>query len=261
MSVAVPKTLHAALAENETDFVLLMEDLAPARAVDQMDGCTAEDASGVIVEIAALHAAKWRDSTLAKLDWLQGPSGVYNHVIDNFGDVIRDFPSLAGDLVSDSDIAVASEIVRHAAKWKQVLSDRQCLWHTDIRSDNVLFDVNDGARPTVILDWQGLGFGPGTLDVSLFLATSMSVEDRRANERDLMRLYHSEMEGHGVDEYSWEETWDAYRLNAVHGLQVGFFGLGAVKRTPRGDEMWRVWIERAAQQVRDLGSISLLANL
>ncbi len=39
------------------------------------------------------------------------------------------------------------------------------------------------------------------------------------------------------------------------------FGLGAVKRSVRGDEMWRVWIERTCAQVRDLDSYSALAAL
>lgn len=46
---------------------------------------------------------------------------------------------------------------------------------------------------------------------------------------------------------------------AIHGLQVGVFGLGAVKRSARGDEMWRIWIERTAAHTRDLDSFAALA--
>jgi hypothetical protein len=126
--------------------------------------------------------------------------------------------------------------------------------------DNVLFDAQDGARPAVLLDWQGVGSGRGTIDLAYFLATSLTTQDRRAHERDLVRHYHEALVGHGVSGYGADECWDDYRVHAIHGLQVGVFGLGAVKRTPRGDEMWRVWIERSAAHTRDLDSFAVLAG-
>jgi hypothetical protein len=61
-----------------------------------------------------------------------------------------------------------------------------------------------------------------------------------------------------VRDYSAAQCWDDYRVHAIHGLQVGVFGLGAVKRTQRGDRMWKIWIERTAAQVRDLDSYAVL---
>lgn len=260
LPVSVPTPIYAAMAENETDFVLLMEDLGPARTVDQLVGCNADEMALVMEQTAALHAARWRDRELPRLDWLQGPVNIFNYVTDNFADVVRKFPELCGDLVPGSDLAEAATLTQHTDTWKRVLNDRQCLWHSDIRADNLMFDAQDGARPVMVLDWQGLGFGRGTLDVALCLGTSMTIEDRRAHERDLVAHYHEALVGYGVDEYNVETCWDDYRMHAVHGLQVGVFGLGAVKRTTRGDEMWRVWIERTAAQVRDLESYAVLAK-
>jgi len=42
------------------------------------------------------------------------------------------------------------------------------------------------------------------------------------------------------------------------GGRWGVFGLGAVKRTARGDRMWKTWIERTAAQVRDLDIYAVL---
>jgi hypothetical protein len=66
---------------------------------------------------------------------------------------------------------------------------------------------------------------------------------------------------HGVTDFSEAECWDEYRLLAIHPLQTGVFGLGAVKRSDRGDRMWRNWIERSAIMTRDLDSFALLADL
>lgn len=260
LSTAVPVAVHAALADNETDFVLLMEDLAPARQVDQLIGCTAEDSAQVLEQAARYHAESWHDAALAKLHWLKGPTDIFTQVTDGFAQVVKTFPELCGDLVPESDLAEAARLVEHAEAWKAMLSEPQCLWHSDLRADNVLFDTQNGATPVVILDWQGLGFGRGTIDAALWLGTSMPIEERRKHERALIAHYHESLLRHGVTGYSAEQCWNDYRINAIHGLQIGVFGLGAVKRTPRGDRMWKHWIETAAAQVRDLQSFELLAR-
>ncbi|HEY9413486.1 MAG TPA: phosphotransferase [Pseudonocardia sp.] len=260
LSVSTPTPIYAALADNQADFVLIMEDLSPARTVDQLIGCTADEAALVLEETAALHAGSWRDPRLAGLDWLTGPSTLFAHVTDNLAPLVASYPELYGDLVPDSDLDVARGLIPHADAWKRILADQQCLWHSDIRADNVLFDVQGGARPVALLDWQGLGYGRGTLDVAAFLGISMTTDDRRTHERDLVAVYQRALAAGGVDEYTAESCWNDYRVQAVQALTVGVFGLGAVKRTVRGDQMWQVWIERTAAHVRDLDSYSLLAG-
>jgi aminoglycoside phosphotransferase (APT) family kinase protein len=259
LPMSVPSAVHAHLADNGTDFVLLMEDLAPARQVDQLVGCNADESARVLEQAAALHAASWHDAALARTDWLKGPVGIFTHVTDSFGQVLKTFPELCGDLVPDTDLREAAKLLDHSAAWKRVFSDPQCLWHSDLRADNVLFDATNGTRPVVVLDWQGLGFGRGTIDVAYWLGTSMSTEARRTHERDLVAHYHRALVARGVEGYSAERCWEDYRIHAIHGLQVGVFGLGAVRRTPRGDRMWKLWIERTAAQVRDLDSYAALA--
>ena len=147
LSVSIPTPIYAALADNQADFVLIMEDLSPARAVDQLIGCTPDEAALVLEETAALHAGSWRDARLAGLDWLTGPSTLFAMVTDNLAPLLDSYPEKYGDLVPASDLEVARGLVPHAEAWKRVLADQQCLWHSDIRADNVLFDVQGGARP------------------------------------------------------------------------------------------------------------------
>ena len=260
LAMAIPTAVYAAIADNATDFVLLMEDLAPARAVDQLIGCNADESARVLEQVAALHAATWHDKALAEIDWLKGTVGIFSHVSDTYADVIQNFPALAGDLVDERDLREAAKLLGHVDAWKQAFSKPQCLWHSDLRADNVLFDAKGGSLPAVLLDWQGVGFGTGTIDVAYWIGTSMTVETRRAHEHELVMHYHDALCRYGVEGYSADTCWNDYRLHAIHGLQVGVFGLGAVKRTPRGDQMWKGWIERTAEQVRDLQSFDLLSG-
>ena len=238
--------------------MLLMEDLAPARQVDQLAGCNSDESARVMEQAAALHAQTWRRQNLAETSWLKGPMTLFNQVTDNFADVVKNFTALCGDLVPQADLDTAARLVPAADAWRAVLNDPQCLWHSDLRADNVLFDASNGTRPVVVLDWQGLGYGRGTIDVAMWLGTSMTIEDRRKYERTLIAHYHRALVNRGVTGYDADRCWSDYRLNAIHALQVGVFGLGAVKRTPRGDKMWKCWIERTAAQVRDLESFKAL---
>lgn len=259
LPVSVPTALYAALDVNQTDFVLLMDDLAPARQVDQILGCTVDEAVLIMDQAAALHAASWQRAEWAALPWLQGTAAMFQHVTDRFAEVIAAFPTLCSDLVPQADLDEAARLEPLAARWREWIATPRCLWHSDLRADNVLFDAEDGRRPVVVLDWQGLGYGQGTIDIALWMGTSLPTELRRAHERALVARYHEGLLRGGVRDYTAEQCWADYRVNAIHGLQVGVFGLGAVKRTDRGDRMWQAWIERTAAHVRDLDSFSALA--
>lgn len=257
LSVAIPTPIYSALADNQTDFVLLMDDLTPARVVDQLDGCTKDEAALVVEQIAAMHASSWRDPELAATKWLQNTLGGWLEVTDGFETTVSEFPE---DFVDDADIAEAARLIPHRDVWKRILAEPRSLWHNDLRADNVLFDACGGAMPVAVLDWQGVTYARGMMDVSYFIGTSLTTEDRRANERDLVRHYHEALVAHGVTDFSLEDCWREFRLLAIHPLQTAVFGLGAVKRTDRGDRMWRNWIERSATMTRDLDSFGLLAR-
>lgn len=145
-------------------------------------------------------------------------------------------------------------MIDHAECWKQLFAAPQCLWHSDLRADNVMFDAAAGQRPVVILDWPGLGYGLGTIDVAYWLATSMATSERSSHELSLVDHDHAALIGCGVRDDSREGCRNDCPRNAIHGLQIDVFGPGVVKRSPRGDRMWRNWIARTVAQVRDLDS-------
>ncbi len=259
LSIAVPTPVHAALADDDTEFVLLMEDLAPARVVDQLVGCTPDEAAVALEEIAVVHAGSWARPDLAAVDWLGGTVASFHGVTDAFPTLTATFAATYGDLVPASDIDEAAKLNPYLDTWKSVLASSQCLWHSDLRADNLMFDVHGGARPVALLDWQGVGYGRGTIDAAYLLGTSLTTEVRREHERDLIDSYHRALLANGVPSYSPDDCWRDYRLAAIHPLQTGVFGLGAVKRSARGDELWRQWIARCAEHTRDLESFDVLA--
>jgi hypothetical protein len=259
LSVSVPPLVYATLAPNDEDFVLLLEDMAPARAVDQLAGCTADEAALAVEQAAAIHGGSWRRRELRDVAWLRAIVDAYVQATETFPQLIEDFREQFGDVVPERDISEAVKLTGYVEPWKRILTERRCLWHQDYRVDNMLFDARGGTVPLAILDWQTLGMGCGVIDVAYFLGGSLTIAARRAHERDLVEHYHHALVAQGVRDYSAEECWYEYRLLSIFGLQTGIFGAVKVKRTERGDEMWRLWIERHAAQVRDHDSFALLA--
>ena len=61
--------LHFAAHDGER-YVLLLEDLAPARAGDPAAGCSPEQVHAAVACVADMHAAWWDSPALASLDWV-----------------------------------------------------------------------------------------------------------------------------------------------------------------------------------------------
>ena len=108
------------------------------------------------------------------------------------------------------------------------------------------------------MDWQTVSWGPALVDASYFIGGCLSVEDRRAHERELLGLYHSQLLEQGVEVLGLEQCWEEYRRACFHGLLMTIAASMVVVRTERGDEMFMTWLARNAQQAIDLDAVSLL---
>ena len=71
MGLRLPKCHHADVSDDAGYFVLLLEDLSDAIALDQIDGCPLPEAERVVDAIAAFHAHWWQNRALDELAWLR----------------------------------------------------------------------------------------------------------------------------------------------------------------------------------------------
>src|SRR6266849_8935964 len=62
--------------EAEGWFTLLLEDVAPAAAGDQISGCSVEQARLAMRELARIHGPVFEDGELAESDWLDRPNPI-----------------------------------------------------------------------------------------------------------------------------------------------------------------------------------------
>lgn len=258
--VAAPTHIYSDIDTGTGHFVLLLEDLSPASAVNQLAGFTVEHARRAVAEAAALHAPLWGEQSLDGTEWL-------NHTRATGQTLAQITPTLTDAFceryAADLDPGALEQLRRLnalAPKFWTAQHGPLTVVHGDFRPDNMLFDAKNGQLPVAIVDWQTTDRANGLLDVSFLLGTALESTDRRAHEQELLRQYFEALVGGGVRGYSWDRCWTDYRRHA--GYAVFFLTPAAmlVERTDRGDEMFLTMIRRALTQIADLGTEALLES-
>ncbi len=90
-----------------------------------------------------------------------------------------------------------------------------CLIHGDAHLANIFLDGQ--GRPG-LLDWQLVQRGPWFIDVGYHVASSLSVDDRRTSERELVGLYLGRLAAEGIRVPSEKDVWAGFACGVVYGL-------------------------------------------
>lgn len=234
VAVRAPRTYAAEIAENATDFILLFEDLGPARQGNQLASCTPEEARAGIRQAAALHAPSWGNPAIIETPWLQARPEVIAQITALYPRAQEIFRERYADQLEPEFMQLCEELAELNASRFDRAQTTQCLIHGDFRLDNMLFDIAGGAEPIAVLDWQTVALGNGLTDIGYFLGTGIGDPLRRAHEAELLDLYCTEMTARGVS-LTHEMIWDDYVIGALHGVSTAVFSSAYVERTERGD--------------------------
>jgi aminoglycoside/choline kinase family phosphotransferase len=254
-----PVCYFADIADGDVDFVALLEDLGPARTLDQLGGCDADQASLAIGQAAALHGSSWHRDYLGE-QWLP-VEAVWNMLGAAIPQVTGPWLERFGDFLEPEHVSAVTRLGSAVGTWLETLRNHRTLWHGDFRLDNLLFDARDGAVPVAVVDWQSVAAAPGVIDVSYFLGNSMTEVERAKHERDLVTDYHHRLLSYGVENYSFDECWREYQAHALFGLVLTIPVSMSVQTTERGDAMFGAMARRAADQINANDSYAALRAL
>ena len=255
LDVRVPQVYYSDLAATPDRFILLLEDLAPAEAGDQLAGCSVSVAEAAIDGLVGLHAPRWADPALNDLDWLNDTTRA-----EGAGPLLAilwaGFTDRYSERLTPEIVTAGTQLFDHI---DGLLTPRgpQTIVHGDYRLDNLLIDPTTGA--VTVVDWQTCALGAAPYDVAYFIGAGLGLDDRRAHEERLVRSYHEQLVGAGVRDYPWDDCWEAYRRGAFTGLLMAVGASMIVERTERGDEMFLTMATRHSHQVLDLEAVTALA--
>src|SRR5437763_5968476 len=235
VSIRTPACYYAGLGPEPGEFLLLLEDLAPAQQGDQLAGCSPAHAELAVLEAARLH----------------GPTFGATEIRDAHGWLVREmvgtgapgmgpimatlYPAFCqryDGRIEPEVLAVGERILGKLENYYANEGPASVI-HGDYRLDNLLFGTAEGGPPVAVVDWQTHLWGDPIADVSYFIGSGLVPEDRRVHERDLVESYCQAMGamGHSMEA---DECWRRYRLHAIAGWHMAGCAGMVVVRTERG---------------------------
>lgn len=253
----IPRCHHAAIDRTSFGFTLLLDDLAPAVAGDQCVPLSVPDAVAGVDELVELHHPYWDAPSLDTERCLtHAPLGdgalqqVYQMAVPGF---LERF----GEALGPTRAAIYERLTTGTEAWQQRRPAHRTIVHGDFRADNLMFR-REGDVVVSPVDFQGIRSAPGAVDVAFFLGTSLTTEDRRAEETRLIRRWYDARTERGVSGYPWEECLADYRWSTVAALTTTVLGAAFSTTTERGEEMFTIMSTRQADQILDHGADALL---
>jgi thiamine kinase-like enzyme len=243
-------------------FLLLLEDLAPARNPDFDSGLSVEQAKLVLEHLAAMHARYW--NRVDELEWLHLTDDLLRRVRDRYR---RSLPSFVTRFE-----AVYPELVRVAQAMDVLLSGDEfmagmrtpplTLAHNDMHPNNLFLPIEAGGR-LALIDWQSVAVSRhGITDVARLLALGMSPALRRAHQRELLRHYHARLRELGVQDYPYRALELRFRQEMAAMVLIGVLALESLDfSNPDGERAASAFVSKVEAAVTDARVYRVIAAL
>jgi hypothetical protein len=221
------RTLHSVYADIDPATrhgVVITEDVVSQGGtfLDGNSPYTPDQTAQTLAEFARLHAATWADPRYSNVQWLEPRLG---RVLKVWGlpttiDIIgRNFDGPNGqripDEVRDANRLVDGYCSLTGMTAAETASGAWCVIHGDAHVGNLFLDASGAAS---LVDWQLVQRGMWYFDVGYHIASTLTVEERRRTERDLLRHYLDALDSHGVAPPPWDEAWQAVARGMLHGF-------------------------------------------
>lgn len=210
--------------------LVLLEDLcqSPGAFGASDDHLGVDGVAAGLESLARIHAATWCDSRIEAAAWLPRSMGT-----DNDSEQVVQFWNYINFNLSDPvyETAVPAWVYENPARlhhafdelsaFELTLDGPRCLVHGDAHQGNSFLR---GSGERVWLDWQVVRKGSPWRDVSYFMVGALTVDERRAVDRELVETHRRHLIAAGAggvpsSDDAWEQfcRWPAYGAQAWLG--------------------------------------------
>jgi len=256
----LPEIYFAEIESGTAEFVIVMEDLSDLIMVDQSTGMSFEQALAAVRVLANIHSVWWDKVQTEELEWIPSMIGPRIEYVDQvLPQIYPVFAEIFAAGLPEGGAELTEEFSRSYLSLNKKLAERApwTLAHQDYRVENMLFGDIDNDQ-VVVIDWQGIGRGPGAYDLAYLLGGSMDTDLRRAHEKDLVSAYHAKLCENGVKGYSSERAWEDYGFaHLLGGLATSIFAGGTLDLSnERGVELITMMANRHVTAALDHGGFS-----
>jgi hypothetical protein len=262
VELTTPRRYFSAADPDKQEYVLVLEDLSPARVGDQAAGCTVEEAELAVRSIASFHATWWEHPRLDEIaDWMPiVDAPVHRSAEQSYQQAWGPFLENFGAKLKPGTRETAAKIGENVIKLQTSIADRpHTIIHGDYRLDNLFFGHPHEGPELAVADWQIACRGRGVFDVAYLLIGGLQPADRKQHEKRLLQLYHDLLVERGVKDYSFDQCWTEYRRMALYVFVYVVISLGTLDfANERGLALFNAWLERAATAIEELNAAELM---
>jgi hypothetical protein len=251
-----PRVLAARIADEGSDFVLVLEDLGDWDNVDHLAGLTLRQARLVTAELAGLHAWSLEASNAhlkSAFPRIDTPMmrDVLPAVFSHGWQVYRE----------RSDADVSPRVARHAERFASraatalsVLTEQDMLVHGDIRADNVFF-AGDRCK---IVDFQMTARGVGAIDLGYLVSQGLPTDIRSGRDEEMVRTYLDRLVASGVRGYGFDDVWRHYRSAVAYMIVLPVVALVGWDALPeRSRRLCLTLTDRAAATIDEINAVEV----
>lgn len=264
IDVRVPACYLAAMEPGGVPFVLLLEEVTGARMIDQIEGATRDDALQIAETVARLHAPYWDNEAVLALDWLPPMNNDFYKGAQGLTEANWEpFVAMWSDRVPSEVLGWCESLTPRYGEmldwWAE--SAPATMTHTDCRAENYLFGGSAGPSAVTMLDFQLMTRHVGTWDIANFLGMSVTIENRRAWEDDVISRYHETLLGLGVQDYDLDRCRRDYRFCLLHQVWAQIAISTVDPGNDRGRQLLNEFITRSFAAAADNNAGELLEHL
>ena len=254
--LGTPKCYAAHHDPESDDFVLVLEDLDGAEVISQLDGCPIDKAEIAIDELAKHHAAFWESERFSgDLAWVPygWDSPFPQAIAQGFSEAWPSCMDMFTDGVSERIKKVGEKFPTVTSEMMELADSPITLAHGDFRLDNLFFQ-NETLK---VIDWQICIKTVGGYDVGYFLSQSLTIEDRRNHEVELLDRYRNTLSEIGLD-YPQDRLMEDYRRSVLFCLAYPVQASAAALVNDRAVQLVTEMFTRVSTAIEDLDADEFL---
>jgi aminoglycoside phosphotransferase (APT) family kinase protein len=266
VDIEAPIGYHAAWDPKSNRSLFIIDDVTQTRGAKTdtilTRHFTREQAEDAVDLLATLHATYWDQPGLARrFNWLMDP---YSWQLRLHKLMMMDRNAVVGfdrsEHVMPREIfSRKDDFIKALLRSRRISADGpRTIVHSDVHAGN-WYLTGDGR--VGLFDWQCMLHGFGAQDIAYALIGNLTIEHRRAWERELVELYRARLGQHGARNVPDSETlWLRYRQMVPHAMFMWLGTIGSNKMQPQMQkpEISLANIERSAQACADLDAFAAL---
>ncbi len=253
-----PKCYHAEFNAENSDFVLLLEDLQGFTLGDQVTGCSVAEAHQVIQSIASLHRNTWEPDHITDIKQHDMPyqrDGMIGGFQVGWPVVKTDFTDVLDAAITPQQIALLDTMPDQVNRLLDTMHDGPLvIGHGDVRLDNIFFSKDSNA----LVDYQAVSKAAPEHDLAYFVTQSLSGDVRGAE--DWVAVYHQHLTSEGID-YALDTSRERYRYCALYLVCYAVIIAGTLDQAnERGRKLAETLLGNSLDSLAEIDAFKLLSQ-